>query len=330
MRARLLAEPTYQTKKGKLVKILALLAAIVVLIAGGIMTLAAPHTQASSTTSGVKSALALRLPSISHIHSRWAELPLQTGGTTNPTVTTTPTPVTSPTPSTSPTASPYPDPTSIFNNMIQVYGQVLSAHFEYVTDAEQTKIVKLHIDGLGDATCKGPSLKMKVTANETLEGTSQTQKFSGQFIQIKNKTWQGNAKGKNWKVINGDNLTVLSFPFPVSNPLLCPSAASTGGSGGTSSGAPSDQFKDLVNLGPDTFQGNAVWHLHLTDVHVDSSGQVTNIPIDLLIGQTHFFPYVFTQTLTDPANNITIVEKQVLTKFGEKVSVKAPKVTKKP
>jgi hypothetical protein len=323
-----------EEKRGLLVKTLALLAVGAMVLAGATLTLAAPtHPQAGVSAISMKSALSLRLPSISHIRTRWGVLPLQTNSTPQPTTTATATPAT-PGPTVTPTTGQYPDPTAIFNNMLQEYGLINTARFEYVTDGTQTNIVSLHIDGVGDATCKGPALTMKVTAKQTLQGTQQTQKYSGNFVQVKNTTWEYSKRTSNkWKKVNENNVTVLSFPFPIQNPLLCPNSSSgSSSSGGSSGGTPSDQFKDLVNLGPETFQGNAVWHLHLTDVHVDTGGTVTNIPIDLLIGQAHYFPYVFQQTLSDPQDNITIVEKQILTKFGEKVTVKKPKTgsSKKP
>jgi hypothetical protein len=81
-----------------------------------------------------------------------------------------------------------------------------------------------------------------------------------------------------------------------------------------------------VNLGPSKFQGNDVWHVRATDVSVDAQGQTTEQTLDFLIGQKPFLPYVFSVTLNDTQSNTTLVEKQILTKFGKKVQVKAPKV----
>lgn len=320
-------------------KTLAILAAAIALIGTGTMSFA--FGPPSPTGHGVHSVLYLRLPSASHLPARWAAVSLQTGGSATKTATsTTATPVgtTTATPGTTP--SPYPDPVTILQNMIDVFSRVTTTHFQNVTDAKQTTaalrqnaaakattIEELVITQTGNATCKGPSLKMTVTGKDTLVATKQSRSFKGQFVQIKTKTWEKAKSTKSkWKTVNGNNVTVLGFPAPVQNPLLCPSSSSSGGSSSGSSGSSSgsDQIKNLINGGPSTFKGVSVWDIKGTDVHIDAQGNTYNIPFDFLISQTGYLPYSYTQTLTDTTNHVILIEKQIMTKFGEKVTVKKP------
>ena len=305
-------------------KSLAVVAAAAALWCGATLGSAAPgraaSTNASHTHFGYVPLKALaqgHLPSLSGF-LRPQHAALQTGGTPTPTVT--PQPVATP----SPTANPnHPDPVTILSNAITVYSQLKTSHFEMVIDGEQTGVEKLHIDVPGDATCSGPSMKGTASASDTLEGTSQARKLKENFIQVKARTWlKSTATKKRWKRQSGNRFTV--FSFPIDNPLICSSSSGGSGSGSGSSGA-TDQLKDVVNLGPSSFQGTPVWHIQATDVTVDAQGQTSEQKLDFLIGQKPYLPFVFSVSLNDPQNNVTLVEKQILTKFGKKVQVKAPK-----
>lgn len=177
-----------------------------------------------------------------------------------------------------------------------------------------------------------------IVASDSLEGTQQSRKVNEYFVQIKNTVYTKTMKtsllrflaaakpaAKNgiWAKSKAHRIQV--FSFPVDNPLICPSASSGSGSGSSGSGT-TDQLKNLVDIGADTFQGVAVWHIRGTDVSVDPTGKTSEAQLDFLVSQDHFLPYVFSVTVVDPSQNITVVQKQVLTQFGKKVSVKAPKV----
>ncbi len=143
---------------------------------------------------------------------------------------------------------------------------------------------------------------------------------------MKAKTWiKAKSTQSRWKRAKGNTYKVVGFT--IENPLICPDAA--GGDDSGSGSDTSDQLKDLVNLGPETFQGTAVWHIRATNVSVDPQGQTSEATYDFLIGQKPFLPYVFSVTASDPENSVTLVEKQILTQFGKKVQVKAPKVGSK-
>jgi len=305
-----------------------------VLVAAGIMLLMGSTLSSASNLRHSQSAglphlgqlSAFRVPYANHLHVLWGDRLLQTGGTATPA-----TPVASPTAVPTGTAvagcSTCPDPVTLLNNTISVYGQITSAHFDLITDGVQTGIEHLHIDATGDANCKGPSMTAHVTGSDVLLGTSQSRKVNEYITQIKNtiyiKPTTGTKKGT-WTKSKSQQLQV--FSFPIGNPLLC--SATTGGGSGSGSGSTttSDQLKDVVNLGGDTFQGIKVWHVRATDVSVDANGQTSQAQLDFFISQDHFLPYKFTVTVADSTQNITVVQSQVLTKFGKKVTVKAPKI----
>lgn len=316
-------------------KLLAILASFVAVIASGTLGAAAslaPHSHTSLSNRIAWFPLASQ--SGGHLVMRQVRVAQQTGSTATPTATGTPgaqptsTPTTQPSPT--PTSGPtYPDGVTLLNQAITVYQAIKSARVELITDAEQRNVVKIHIDALADATCKGPAMKMHVKASAALQGTSQKNKATLDFVQVKASTL---AKGKStkgvWKKVNAQQIAIYGFPFAIENPLVCPSSSSSG-SGTGSGGGVQDQLKDVQNMGPETFQGHQVWHVHFTDVRSTSQGDVFTFPVDVLIDQQHFIPYVFAQTIDDTQDNAVITEKQVTTKIGEKVKVKLPKAGSK-
>lgn len=265
------------------------------------------------------------LPAIGPYGVRRAFLPQQAADTPTPTGT----PVATDTPTPGPTSNPaYPDPVTILQNSFSVYGLLNGVHFENITDGDQQGTVSLHIDAKGDATCKGPSLKASVTGKETLEGTSQSKSSKFNLIQVKNKYFLKSKSTKNvWKKSTAKGATI--FSFTIDNPLACQSASSGSGSGSGSgsSGTPTTQIKDLTNAGPDTVAGVSVWHIKATEVDVDpTTGQTTQALLDYYIGQQHPLPYKYLATVDDTVNGIKLSFQQLLGKFGEKVTIKAPTI----
>ena len=303
-------------------KFLAAVAGVACIFVGSSFGSAASLTTSShrDVTTWPHSVNSLLLPAVGPLGTRRAFVPQQTSDTPTPTGT----PVATP----SPTANPgYPDPVTLLQNSFSVYGQLNGIHFENITDGEQQSTVKLHIDAVGDATCKGPSLKAKVTGKETLEGTSQSKSTTFNLIQVKNSYYKKAKTTKNvWKKITAKNATV--FTFTVDNPLSCPNATSGSGSGsGSGSSTPTTQIKDLKNVGPDTVSGVPVWHIQATEIDVDSTtGVTTQALLDYFIGQQHPLPYKYSATVNDTTNGVKLVFTQLLGKFGEKVTIKAPKV----
>jgi hypothetical protein len=269
----------------------------------------------SGATTWPRQHTSIMLPAIGPFGVRRAFLPQQVSGTPTPTGT----PVATPAPTSNPA---YPDPGTLLQNAFTVYSALNGVHFENITDGEQQGAVKLHIDALGDASCKGPSLKAKVTGKETLEGTSQSKSAKFNLIQVKNAYYMKSKSTKNvWKKSTAKATTV--FSFTVDNPLACSTAGS--GSGGSTTSAP--QIKDLTNLGPETVAGVSVWHIQATEFDVDpQTGATTQALLDYYLGQAHPLPYKYLATVNDTTNGVKLVFQQLLGKFGEKVTIKAPKI----
>lgn len=256
--------------------------------------------------------------------------PAQTGSgspTATPAPTNTPGPAT-PTPT---ATSTYPDATQLLQLAQAAYGTIRSAHIQLITTAEKPKIEKLTITGTGDATCKGPAFKLNVKATDLAEAANTKQSIKVSFVQVKKTTEARVTSSKNstWvKVKDPNNTTYFGNLYSVDNPLACPTTATTSGNpsggGGFVPGTP-------VNLGPETFQGIAVWHVQQpVTVQLDAQGDTANLQIDYLIGQDHPIPYVLEQTQNDEQDGIIFTAKQVTTKLGEKVkTIKLPKLGSK-
>lgn len=306
-------------------KVLAILSAGLALLVSTAWSSAATTRQTSPQgahlhLSGFHPLLPMRLSGVSAT-SRGPHL-LQAGPTATPTATTPPTVQ----PTVTSTPNNWPDPTTLVQRMLTVYGAVRSLHFAQVTiEEQQPHIEKVTITATGDATCKNQAVKAHLVGTDKLEGTSQVKKLNAYYVQIGKKAWELSPQEthKVWKQVKLSKMSNLSLT--IDNFLACASSSSSSsGSGGSS-------LKDLTNLGPDTFQGIAVWHVRGTLVISDGSGNTSDAQVDFLIGRDHYLPYVYQVSATDTQNNITLNEKQTLTKFGEKLNITAPKVgTAKP
>ena len=231
-------------------------------------------------------------------------MPLQASGTGTPTPGVTPTP----------TVSPYPDPLAILQGTATAVQALHRSHFEEITDATGTgaNTTTVHVDGKGDATCKGPAFKAKITGTANISG--QKSSINTQAIVIKTNAWVKDKSTKNvWKKVSASSVTNL-----VDNPLDC--AASSSGSGTSTI-----QAKDPVNLGPDTVNGTSVWHIQVSLVDTSSNQTAT---ADYFIGQKNSLPYKEIVTLQDPTNALNETYTLLMTKFNEKLTIKKPTVGK--
>lgn len=255
---------------------------------------------------------------LSGVALRRVAVPMQTAAATS-------TPTTAPT-ATATTGPSYPDPVSILQKMFDVAGLLKSAHFVQTAHQDGTPTLDYKADG--DAVCKGPAVKAKVTAKVSLPGTNQSQSKKFSVIQVKAKYFVKSkaTKGK-WAKSTASKSAV--FGINVDNPLPCPDATSSTGSGsgsGSGSSGTSDQIKDLVNLGPETFNNVSVWHIHATDVQIDQSGASTEYPVDWYVDQTNSLPVGYVFSFDDAVNNVKGSFSEIMSKFGEKIKIKAPKV----
>ncbi len=313
---------------------LALLAALALLPTGAFALSTSGHQRAAAPL-GERAILSMASPLHLHPWLSTRRTTLQTGATAVPTGTATPLPsttpvatatpgtTTTPVPTTTPvatgTATTYPDPVTLLRKMVLVYEQVRSDHFVLVTNLNQPNTEKLHLTATGEATCKGPSLRGHVSAKDTKEATSKVSTLSVSFIIINKTAYQKSKSTKGlWKKISPAAFSQLGIA--ADNVLLCPSSQSGSGGSGTS------QFKNLVNLGPGTFRGRPVWRIQAEEIGTGSNGQQSQGTFGLLVDQTRYLPYVQTYSGTD--QNVKISQKETLTKFGEKLNIKAPKIAK--
>jgi hypothetical protein len=314
------------------VKSLIILAGALSLASGSVLVSAsAPHHQRAGQTptfemGGISTVFGASVPAMGHVVMQPASDPAQAAstqtvvttpvgsGTATPGVIQTPTPA----PTVTATTNPFPDANSILASTFAVYQLLKSVHYEQITDGEQLSIEKVHLDARGYVTCKNLAINGRITGSDTLEGTSQTTKIDFLYTQIKKAVYLRQKKA-NSRWIKGKPADLSQFGITVDNFLFCSSAT-------TSSGTPSSVIKDLTNLGPASFQGIPMWHIHATQVSVDATGKTSEATLDFLISQDHFLPYVYTVTVNDTTNKVTLVEKQILTQFGKKVTIKAPKI----
>ncbi len=311
-------------------------AAVVLLTTTSLSAIASHHSSPPTTASGYTLLLPLAGARSGHFVLRPISFPAANGaavsdsptgtpgtGTPVPTDTAIPVDTNTPTPTVTPTGPAVPDGTTVLQNFALVYSQIQTAHVELITTAEKPSVEKLTIDGIGDATCKGPAMQLAVKATDALEGTTQSRTSKATYIQSKNTTEvKTSAKKAKWtKVKNQENVTFYGFPYPIDNPLACSAPASST----TTTPTCTDISKDVSNLGADTFQGHPTWHIQFTDVRTCTDGTTLNFVDDFYIGQAHFQPYVLSQSLNDTQDGLIIVEKQVTTKIGEKVKIKLHK-----
>ncbi|HEX8918101.1 MAG TPA: hypothetical protein VF898_06340, partial [Chloroflexota bacterium] len=190
------------------------------------------------------------------------------------------------------------------------------SHFEEITDAAGTgtNSSTIHIDAKGDATCKGPAFKTTIKGTANVSG--QKSSLNAQAVVIKNSAWIKDKSTKNvWKKVSASTVTNL-----VDNPLDCSSSSSSG------TGTSTVQAKDPVDLGPDTVNGTAVWHIQISLIDTSSSQTAT---ADYFIGQKDSLPYKELIAVQDPTNSLNETYTLLLTRFNEKLTIAKPKVGSK-
>lgn len=247
--------------------------------------------------------------------------PTATATAGTPTATTTPL---TPTPTATP-GPQYPDPQTLLQNAVQTLAAINSVHFNEV--ALQQGPVNFKIQASGDSTC-APALRAHVTATRSIPGTLSSAKHAFYVIEFKNSVFWKYKRTKNrWQPTKDAAVGKFAFGFTPQFPLICPNLPSSGaGSGGGAS-----VTKDLVNVGPDTVNGVSVWHLHETLVTADAQGNVSELPIDLYIGQTNPLIYRDVTSFTDTSHGISGSITTTRSKFGEHIKISKPKKgSKKP
>jgi hypothetical protein len=308
-------------------KALAILGAgILVVVAGAF------HASASSrpVAIGHVSAHAFALAGHSTLFGRSSFAPRILPAQAAPTATSTAGLTNTPSPTPTATTPTYPDAQTVLTQAVNVLAAIKTVHFDEL--ATQDGAVTFHIEAIGDATCT-PALSAKITAKQSVPGTQQSATHTFNVIQYKNKLfWKAKKTSQKWEPAKVTTVSNFGYGFAPEFPLICPNlgSGSTGGSGGTSS-CPTQQPENLTNVGPDSINGAAVWHLHLTNIEVDCQGNTSNLPEDIYIDQSTHLIYKDVLSFSDESQGVSGALATNLSKFGEKISIKAPKAgSKKP
>lgn len=287
-------------------KSLAVAAVAVSLIATFSLASAQSQRAASGTRSVV---IPLRLPTLHGVRAGRVYLPMQTADQATPTPTT-------------PTNS-YPDAVTVLQTAFTKYSLYNYVHFVDTIDAEQTGVLKITAAARANAACH--AMAGTVSGARVVSGTSQQSKVHYKFVEKKNKAWKRNLLGRSHKWARSKSSSVES-PFKsdigpglVTNPLACaplpPDQANI-----------DESLKDLVNLGPDTYNGSAVWHIQGTVIVTDASGTTTDYTADFLVTQDQYLLVDQTITFQDASQGVSIVSGEQLSKFGTKWKLSIPKV----
>jgi plastocyanin len=128
-------------------------------------------------------------------------------------------------------------------------------------------------------------------------------------IQIKSKAWIKDASTHGrWRRVRPASLRmILGF---LANPLF-PSN--------------NEDAQNFMTVGPDTFQGKAVWRARWTEKKPKEPVRST---VDALIAQKNYLPYVHVRSLDDAASGSHLDERVTRTRYGERVTIKGPKVVR--
>jgi hypothetical protein len=234
--------------------------------------------------------------------------------------TATPTTATTPTPTPTGTVGNYPDAQTVLGKAVNVLAAIKTVHFDEL--ATQDGAVSFHIEAIGDATCT-PALSARVTAKQSVPGTQQSSTHTFTLIQYKNKIfWKTKKTKQTWQPTKSATVTNFGYGFLPEFPLICPNL---GTGTGTGQNCPTEQPENLTNVGPDTINGIAVWHLHLVNVEVDCQGNTSQLPEDIYIDQSKNLIYKDVLSFSDESQGVTGALSTILSKFGEHITIKAPK-----
>jgi hypothetical protein len=321
------------------------LAIFVVTLAIAIGVLARPPAHATTVSPHLLSFATLRQEGLSiMLRSLTMQHPEQTtNGTPTTTQTLPPTPPTSttptatPTPPTPPTATPtpfptatptrYPDPVQILQAMQEVFSTIHYVHYTNPVSAELAGVAIDSFKATGNGNDKQPAFTAHVVATHKDEIGNATTKSIQDFIVIK-KTAYAKAPftHKRWQRIKLRRVCVnfhdqLAGCVLLDNPL--PNASQTSPPSSGSGGGPVP--KDLQNLGPESFHGVAVWHLHFTLAGLSSGVSGSE---DILVSRAKYLPIELKITLqtTKAKPQQKLQEALIYSKFNHKFVVKAPKV----
>ncbi|HEX6508333.1 MAG TPA: hypothetical protein VF221_11935 [Chloroflexota bacterium] len=233
--------------------------------------------------------------------------------TETPTSTPAPTATATPAPTYTPTATPtpvkIPSARSLLSKTQAAARSANTARF----DLHEKLILLFFINGnvraQGDYSQHPSSLTAHLTGSVSALG--KTQKLDEYHRQIGKNAWVKSAATKGrWK-------TEKPSPSQDVGSIVSPVDTATG---------KGVKILTLKTAGSQTFQGVAVWHVHGTMQLTVNKTSKPKGTMDFLISQKDFLPYRVAEYVNDQKDGILVDLQENMTRFGEKLSIKAPKV----
>jgi hypothetical protein len=163
---------------------------------------------------------------------------------------------------------------------------------------------------VGDASVTPKTSRVHITGKLAVFGKGKT--LNEDDIQVGKKAWTKSAKTKHRWALGGGGAQSSGFNSSNGNPLKV-----------TSKG---DKITGLTDVGADTVNGLAVWHLHGTYVAAVDSTHTVNGTIDYYIGQADSLPVEIKAHVESTALNLLEDLNQQMTNFGEPLSIQPPTV----
>lgn len=306
--------------------------------AGALMLLGTTLSSAARGTAPLRSApmaaslqrVSAGLPGAGALATHRFTGPLQatgSGGTATPVTSPTEAQTATPEPTATVACPGCPDATTLFDAARQKLLLVRSVKFTNTWNGSIPGTETLRVVNKGEATCSGPAAYGHVSIVDAVTGTAQKVSIKASYIYIKNKVYEKTKRTKNtWLLIKKPGkVNELQFAAGPNDVLACSTSGGSGSGSGSGSGTPQCIEKDLHTVGPGTVNGQPTWNLAETLVCVDSTGteQDAAISVDVTQKDNLLVAYEVSQALPQGG---TLDLRQVFSKFGEKFSIKKPKV----
>jgi len=194
--------------------------------------------------------------------------------------------------------------------------QVQTVHEERTITVDDVGQESLSISSKADSACKASFLARTLTGHRDVSGTEQHESLKYSFIRFGQKLWvKSKATKKKWKLSTSSALK--PFGIQLDTPLTCGNA-----------NVPADvgvvgQLPGYANLGQDSVDGVAVWHIRMSQDLPDGSGGSYHQVTDVFATQDHSVPLEISISNTE-AGQFSTASTQWLSDFGKKLSIKAP------
>lgn len=210
-----------------------------------------------------------------------------------PTATATSTPL-PPTSTVTPLAPKFPDPATLLKRSVTAFEAVNTYRVDEQVSVKATRGGTTHLRVTGDVAQKTRAERLRVTVQAPGRRTA-----TEHLVEIKNAAWINDAStGNRWRKVSPRS--VRTIQRWLTNPLYrIPALASV----------------NLVTVGPETYNGIAVWHVR--------GGAATRF--DALIGRQGFLPYLTTRSFKSARPAASVTDRLARTRFGERLTVNPPR-----